>query len=183
MYQQYFSFNYKKLKFDPTKYGEAPLIVGIDPDVDKNGVAIVDGNTGKLIDLLNLCEMNYLEFLSVYHKQINKVVFSAGWLNKKINFHRVKEQTRSVSERQAKDVGLNHQVGITLMRLTYAMYGLPIQQLKPDSAKVKTRAKFEIYTGWKGLSNQETRDAGMLISGMYAKENLKGRDMRLEQEV
>lgn len=177
MHSQYFQYEYTKIEFNPCKYSDMPIIVGIDPDVDKSGIAVVDGNTGKVIDLLNLCEKNYLDFLATYRNQINKVVFSAGWLNKKTNFHRKDGERVGVSEKKALNVGLNHQVGITLMRLTYSTFGLPIQQLQPNSAKIKDRAKFAKFTGWKGKSNQETRDAAILIVGMYAKAHLQNLNM------
>ena len=155
------------MAFDPDKYADMPIIVGIDPDVDKSGVAVVNGRTGELIDLLNLNERNYDVFLLVYHHQIAKCVFSAGWLNKKTNFHNKSGRTVGFKEKVAEGVGRNHQVGYSLIERTKA-YNIKIQELMPNKAK-PTLKEFKAYTKWSGKSNPETRDAGMLVVGMQAK--------------
>lgn len=153
--------------FDPDKYNGFPIIIGIDPDAKKSGIAVVNGITGALIDLHNLNEQECQAFLLVYHYQIAKVVFSAGWLNKKTNFHNKTGRTVGFKEKIAEGVGRNHQVGYSLLACTKA-YELKTQELQPNKAK-PTIEEFKALTKWKGKSNPETRDAGMLVVGMQAK--------------
>lgn len=180
----YFSYEFDIPDFDPYKYAGYPILIGVDPDVTASGIAVVNGDTGKIVELLNLCEAGYLKFLKTYASQINKVIFSAGWLNRKTNFHRklayqdkITQSELGTSEKQAKDVGRNHQIGIALMRLTHVFFGFPIIQSMPKGAK-KDAKTFNRYTGWVGSSNQDQRDAGMVVYGELAKKSLVGFDNR-----
>ncbi|MFU8927768.1 hypothetical protein [Acinetobacter puyangensis] len=135
------------------------LIIGIDPDLEKSGVAIKDKNGLRLmnltfVDLKNLFEQN-MPF-------IKKVVIEAGWQNKKSNFRNI--QSRLVAERTAKNVGENNATGKLIAQLVESM-GIPVVLIKPTRSKLSAD-QFNKVVGWDGRSNQEQRDAAMLILNM-----------------
>ncbi|MCH7309205.1 hypothetical protein MMO38_13850 [Acinetobacter sp. NIPH 1852] len=137
------------------------LIIGIDPDLDKSGVAL-KGSQG-----LALYNLTFVELKNLIEKEyavIKKVVVEAGWLNEKANFHYRPKQTKSAGERIAKNVGENHATGKLITQLIESM-GIPVQLVKPTRSKLSSD-DFKRITGWPQRSNQEQRDAAMLIWGM-----------------
>lgn len=137
------------------------IIIGIDPDLDKSGVAI------KWLDALSLNNLTFVELKELIEREqpvIKKVVVEAGWLNQKSNFHKHPKQSKEAGERIAKNVGENHAVGKLIVQLIESM-GIPVQQLKPTRSKLSSK-DFNRITGWSKQSNQEQRDAAMLVWGM-----------------
>lgn len=136
------------------------MIIGIDPDLKKSGVAILG-------DSLELKTMTFAETVELFRSQqdkIKKVVIEAGWENTKSNFHNCYGQRKSVGERIAKNVGENHATGKLIAEMAEDC-GLTVVLVKPTSKK-KTAEEFKRITGYIGRTNQEVRDAGMLIWGM-----------------
>ncbi len=136
------------------------MIIGIDPDLEKSGVAIL----GDSLELKNLTFAETLELFKSHQDQIKKVVIESGWENKKSNFHHRIGQRKSVGERIAKNVGENHATGKLLVEMA-KYYGLVVHLVKPSRSKVKAE-DFNRLTGWQGRTNQEQRDAALLIFGM-----------------
>ncbi|RLL29043.1 hypothetical protein D9K80_17300 [Acinetobacter cumulans] len=136
------------------------LIIGIDPDLTKSGVAILG-------DSLELKTMTFAETVDLFRSrqnQIRKVVIEAGWLNVKSNLHGRYGQSKSAGERIAKNVGENHATGKLLVEMAKS-FKLNVIEVRPTRAK-KNAEEFRRITGYAGRTNQEVRDAGMLIFGM-----------------
>lgn len=138
------------------------IIIGIDPDLEKSGVAIL----GQSLELKNLTFSETVELFRTHQDEIKKVVIEAGWKNKKSNVHGCVGQSKIVGERIAKNVGENHATGKLLVEMARSL-GLPVVEVKPTRKKLKAE-DFNRITGWQGRTNQEQRDAGMLIWGMKA---------------
>lgn len=137
------------------------LIIGIDPDLIKSGVAILkDGS----LRLDNMRFYDLTQYFEVNKDQIEKVIIEAGWLNKKSNVHGYYGQSKSAGERIAKNVGENHATGKLLVEMAKSL-NLSVIEVRPTCAK-KNSEEFNRITGWVGRSNQEQRDAAMLIFGM-----------------
>ena len=137
------------------------LIIGIDPDLEKSGVAVLkDGS----LRLDNMRFYNLTQYLKVNKDQIKKVVIEAGWMNKKSNLHSRIGQSKRAGERIAKNVGENHATGKLLVEMAESL-GLAVVLVRPTKTK-KNSEEFNRITGWQGRTNQEQRDAGMLIWGM-----------------
>lgn len=135
------------------------MIIGIDPDLAKSGVAI-------LSDSLELKTMTFAETVDLFRSQqdqIKKVVIEAGWLNVKSNMHGRYGQSKSAGERIAKNVGENHATGKLLVEMAKS-FRLNVIEVRPTRAK-KNAEEFRRITGYVGRTNQEVRDAGMLIWG------------------
>ncbi|MGL3036255.1 hypothetical protein [Acinetobacter baumannii] len=146
-----------------TTFKEAQIIIGIDPDLEKSGVAIL----GNDLQLKNLTFPETVELFRNEQDSIKKVVIEAGWENKKANFRVDGGHSRQVNEQIARRVGMNHATGILLAEIAQAL-GLAVLLVKPTKSKLNAD-EFNKITGWQGRTNQEQRDAGMLIWGMSRK--------------
>ena len=131
-------------------------IIGIDPDSDKSGFAVLIGDkltveTVGFFDLLDrlVCMNPYL------------VVIEAGWLIKTANWHFAKN--KAIAGKIGHDVGRNHQAGIYIAEFCERR-GFKSQLVKPNRSKVDA-VTFERLTGI-SKSNQEERDAAILILGL-----------------
>ena len=148
----------------------ASLVIGIDPDVDKSGFAIWDKASRKFVDLEAHEFYDLLDRLSELKATIDHVRVEAGWLNKKSNFHPMQGAFRR--ERAAKNVGENQQIGKLIARYCERQ-NIQFQLVKPlrkekgkNGLPEKMGAEqFNRLTGWRGQSNQEKRDAGLLVFG------------------
>jgi hypothetical protein len=94
----------------------------------------------------------------------SRIYIEAGWLNKKSNYHPA--QGPKVREAIARNVGENHAVGKLLVE--YCEHeGVEFEAVKPYASKIDSKT-FKRISGWQGRTNQEKRDAAMLVI------NLKG---------
>lgn len=151
------------------------IIVGIDPDIEKSGIAIYYKAQRQMekytLSFPDLVEKLY-DLSCLPHNVL--VVVEAGWLVSKSNFHG-KQGKRA--ERIAKDVGSNHQTG----RHTVEMckhFGLEVIEQKPFDKTWKgpdrkiTHEEINYILESNKLAsfkqtNQEVRDA-LLICINYA---------------
>jgi hypothetical protein len=135
------------------------LYIGIDPDTEKNGVAYWYTETKKL-ELENLTFFELFDALKnlKIRNQIT-VIIDAGWLNK-TNFH-VLGTNKRVNGKIGERVGANHETGKKIAEMCVYL-GIEFRLNKPNYKKVdkETFAKLTRYTG---RTNQDTRDAGMLV--------------------
>lgn len=139
------------------------MIVGIDPDLDKSGVALL-GDNG--LQLINLTFFDLCSVLEIERKKIKKVYVEAGWLNKKSNFHNIDKnmpiyKRLAICEKVAKNVGENHATGKLIVEMAKGI-GLEVVLVKPTSKKLDQN-QFKKITGYGKRTNQEQRDAAMLI--------------------
>ena len=138
--------------------------LGIDPDVTKSGVAFYESKTNKL-ELANLSFFQLFDYLNFVKeaKQENqtlKVIIEAGWLNKS-NWHAVKGGNSSINAQIGQRTGANHEVGKKIAEMCNYL-GLTYELVKPTKSKVNAEF-FKKVTGVIGRTNQEQRDAGMLV--------------------
>lgn len=137
------------------------IIIGIDPDLDKSGVAVAVGGVISKLWCLSLPEL--YDFFSESRDDIKKVYLEAGWLNKKSSWHASKN--KSTAEKVAYRVGQNHAVGLKIedalnhLRIDYEL-------VRPTQSK-RNHDEFCALTKWdkRILTNPEKRDAAMLIVG------------------
>lgn len=139
------------------------MIVGIDPDLEKSGVALL-GDNG--LQLMNLTFFDLCGILEIERKKIKKVYVEAGWLNKKSNFHNIDKdmpiyKRLAICEKVAKNVGENHATGKLIAEMAEGI-GLDVVLVKPTSKKLD-KDQFRKVTGYGKRTNQEQRDAAMLI--------------------
>lgn len=138
------------------------MIVGIDPDIKKSGIAIINNNE---LQITNLSFFELFDFLRENRPEL--IILEAGWLNKKSNWHKgfykngkFVSNSGFVNEKISNKTGGNHETGRKIQEM-FVYLGLNFELKKPDSKKVDTLF-FEKLTGFK-RSNQDNRDATMLI--------------------
>lgn len=136
------------------------FLIGIDPDVDKSGVADYDPET-KEISLMNLTFFEIYEYLESYNVPV-KVFIEAGWLNKS-NWHRIDTGTSSINAKIGQRTGANHEVGKKIAEMCEYLR-IDYELVKPTRSKVNAEM-FKKITKYTKRTNQEQRDAAMLVFG------------------
>lgn len=152
------------------------VIIAIDPDVEKNGVAYLDCDTRKL-ELASLSFPDLLDYLFSLKRQAEitgktyRVLIEAGWLNKS-NWHVSPKDTKAVAAAKGNHTGRNQETGRKIVEMC-EHWNIPHELVKPlskcwkGSDKKITNEELAKFTGIQGRTNQEMRDAA-LISWIYA---------------
>lgn len=139
------------------------LLVSIDPDVSKSGFAVIVTGATEFYELTTLPFFEMLDRIQQLNLNAGgvEVYIEAAWLIAKSNWHGGKSM--GVAAKIGKAVGANHQVG-RLLEEFCIHYQIPYKLIKPSDSK-KDAKYFEQVTKYKLRTNQEMRDAGMLIWG------------------
>lgn len=152
-----------------TKYD---IIVGIDPDVDKSGCAILNTVSRKIgVDALPFPELlNRIGRLASYHHNDVRtcvVVVEASWMIQ-ANWHVNQYDRRNRAAAKGYDVGRNHQVGKLIVEMCKS-YGIPVVEHIPlrkcwsgKDRKITHEELTQFCPVEKNRTNQEMRDAALL---------------------
>lgn len=145
------------------------LIIGIDPDVTKSGVAIL--RPGKVIELTTLSFFELRDFLTREKENIHIVKVEAGHKVKIANFHGSKNSRTAAAI--GRNVGANNGVGRKIVEMC-EHYGLPVKEVKPfkkiwrgkdrkiTHEELQGQLKFRGIRTVVGRTNQEERDAALI---------------------
>lgn len=139
------------------------VIIGIDPDTDKNGVAVKINKNFLLYNFSFFKLYVLLENLKKNAEFINaeiKVYIECGFLNKG-NRHFKEHESMQFNGKISERVGANHETAKKICEMCEYLK-LDYEQVRPTSSKVNSD-KFKEITGYEKRSNQEQRDALMLI--------------------
>lgn len=161
---------------DTNKHHQAPLgtiYIGIDPDTDKNGVAILDVTTRKVVvkqlkfaETINYIRRCFEEYATKQKKQF-KVIIEAGWLNKG-NWHLNRWDNRAASAAKGVDQGRNEQTSRLLGEMMEYfkipfLFKRPLPKCWRGANKKITKEEIEqVMQQPLGRINQEGRDAALL---------------------
>lgn len=151
-------------------------VIGIDPDVDRNGVAVLDCND-KRLEVTTLAFPKLLDYL-LYQKRTSDacgkkllIVIEAGWMNQG-NWHLRYRDNRNVAVAKGVHQGRNEQVSRIIGQMC-EHFGITYEFIKPlrktwqgKDGKI-THDELAYFTGLKGRTNQEGRDAA-LLAWIYA---------------
>jgi len=142
------------------------LIVGIDPDVTKSGVAVKypDGRW----ELSNLTFFELFDYLQFDKANIKEVVVEASWLISH-NWHASKGGSAAINANIGARTGANHETGRKIVEMC-AYLGIPCRERKPlkkiwkgPDGKI-THAEFvKLLNLSLKRTNSEMRDAALLI--------------------
>lgn len=151
-----------------TKYDN---IIAIDPDISKSGVAFLNPSTRQL-EVSNLTfpqVIDYLKSEADKSKSNNLsliVLVEASWLIKG-NWHLSSWERRQRAAAKGYDVGRNHEVGRKIVEIC-KHYGIEVLEHAPlrkcwkgADGKI-THEELAYFTGIKGRTNQDARDAALL---------------------
>lgn len=142
------------------------VFIGIDPDTDQSGFAIWENGELELFNLKFFEILHRLEFMKSccgIRGDRLKVIIEGGWLNTKSNWHNMGQGEARVAK-VAKNTGANHQVGKLFVEMCEAL-GVEYEIRKPQSGKLDAKT-FKKITKYQGRTNQDARDAGMLVYGL-----------------
>lgn len=137
-------------------------VIGIDPDLKKNGFAVYDRLTRKVVQLETLTFYRLVRMMQKNFADVDccEVVIEGGWLHKglykrhgNINVpDRIKDNPvasanyiAGVRERKSKNVGENHAVGKLLVEYLKEE-GYEVTVKRPDKAKW-TADDMKLFTG------------------------------------
>jgi predicted RNase H-related nuclease YkuK (DUF458 family) len=139
------------------------VLIGIDPDVDKSGVAFKLNDEIILMNLKFFRLFDRLKELIELRGNENIVVYvECGYLNAS-NWHKKVNQSASINAKIGERTGANFE---TAKKICEMLEYLQISQHKIKPTKSKVNAKlFAQITGIVKTTNQELRDAYMLIHG------------------
>lgn len=143
------------------------ILIGIDPDVDRCGVAVKNKAQTEFMQIKPLPFFDLLNLLNIHLSEGNKIIayVDAGWLISKSNWH---EAQGKRGEKIAKNVGGCHQVGKLVVEFCRRK-GIEVYEVKPKGSKIGALAfaKYGVFVDGKrpGRINQDCRDAAMLILG------------------
>lgn len=155
------------------------IIIGIDPDSSKDGVAILETKTRKV----TIYETNFghtLALLQKYHTHCLTthtslmIYIEGGWLNKG-NFHLHPRSSLQKAAAIGVDQGRNHQRGMDIEN--WCEYNkLPYLVIKPLA---KTSGRFHLWNGPDGKITQEEIESFM---GKLRTTDALGHIKRINQE-
>lgn len=136
-------------------------LVGIDPDIDKSGVAF---SNGELIELKNLTFFELFEYLKTLGSRTEKlyIYIECGYLNQS-NWHKRADRSSAFNAKVGERTGANFE---TAKKIVEMCEYLKLQHFKIKPTRTKVKASFfKSLTGIQSRTNQEQRDAYMLIHG------------------
>jgi hypothetical protein len=142
---------------------KSKIFIGIDPDTDKNGVAMKVNKEFLLynFDFFSLYELlkNLKENQRFFDSEI-KVYVECGFLNKG-NRHKQVDKSLEFNGKISERVGANHEIAKKICEMCDSL-NLDYEQVRPTRSKINS-IDFKELTGYEKRSNQEQRDALMLI--------------------
>jgi hypothetical protein len=147
-----------KIKINMSK---PKFLIGIDPDVDRSGYAAI---TGDQLTLDNLNFFQLFEKLKYFVECQNKpiVYIECGFLNKS-NWHNKSDRSAAFNSKIGERTGANFETAKKIIEMCEYLQ-ISYVKIKPTARKT-TNDYFKSLTGHKGVTNQEQRDAFMLIFG------------------
>ena len=148
------------------------IIIAIDPDTKKSGVARVDKGDRKVWaeSLAFPALLDYLltmQEIAGLQKADLKVYVEASWLVS-YNWHMRATDTKAISSRKGRDIGAMQQVGKLVLQMCQhygisASEAMPLKKIwKGNDGKI-THEEISQFVKWdRKRSNQEERDALLL---------------------
>lgn len=166
----------KKSHSDMKRLDAVDVVIGIDPDVDKSGVAFLECSTRKL-EIMSLTFPDLLDYLQwvkqkaeTNHQSV-RVIIEAGWLNQS-NWHLTARDTRAAAAAKGNHAGRNHEVGRKIAEMC-DHWRIPYDLVKPLTLRVRG------VNIWKGKDGKITHDELAAFTGIMGRTNQEGRDAAL----
>lgn len=143
------------------------IVIGIDPDVDKSGVAVLRREE-KNIQLSALDFPHLIDYLSAFKNEHKTfvVLIEAGWLNHS-NWHLTPRMTVQKAAQIGNATGRNHETGRKIAEMceyNNISYKLikPLKKVWRGADGKITADEFKRITNYSQRTNQEMRDAGLI---------------------
>lgn len=148
------------------------IIIGIDPDVDKSGVAVIQRSTMQVsVKSVKFSAMTkIIEEIKAQSEELGKsllVVVESSWLISH-NWHTGKKQSVASVAKTGYNVGRNHQVGMMIVEFCRELGLEVIEQIplkkcwKGTNGKISHEEISYFIPGLPNQTNSEERDALLL---------------------
>lgn len=153
------------------------IIIGIDPDVDKSGVAVVED--GKIQSIHNMPLWTLFDFILQYFVDLNQinvqllVVIEAGWIDKSGKEAKNKSY-HGGGKGSSYDVGRNSEIGRQIAKFCHEQK-TPYVLRQPKGYSSLNAAYFKSITKYEGKTNSETRVAAMFALDEWNLINLQSK--------
>jgi len=136
-------------------------LIGIDPDTEKSGTALINGTQ---LELNNLTFFELFDYLQNAKNQFEnlEVYIECGFLNGG-NRHLKYGSSQALNSKIGERIGANHETAKKIIEMCEYLK-ITYHKVKPTRTK-STNDFFKKATGFKGQTNQEQRDAFFLIFG------------------
>lgn len=139
------------------------LIIGIDPDLQASGVAIVVRN--KISELKNMPFPELIEYITALAAD-NEITVKLEDVNAWSSVKHRAGTGPAAMRKISQNVGQVKAVA-TLIKQSLNSKGIEVHLVKPLRGEVKMQAKknsayFNKLTGWTGSSNEDNRDAALI---------------------
>lgn len=135
------------------------ILIGIDPDTEKSGVAIINGG----LQLYNMTFFELYDFLFSFKTENVKVYIECGFLNGG-NRHKVFGGSLALNSKIGERIGANHEIAKKICEMCEYLK-IEFTQVRPTKTKSNS-SYFKMITGYNKRTNQEQRDACLLIWGL-----------------
>ena len=146
------------------------IVIGIDPDVDRSGFAVLDTDSRQYV---NVSALKFPELITALYAARNdyrdrsfRVIVEAGWLNRS-NWHVKYSDSKAVAAAKGNNAGRNEEVGRLIAEMC-RFWQIPHELIKPltkvwrGRERKITAQELQSLTGWTRRTNQEMRDAALL---------------------
>lgn len=168
------------------------IIIGIDPDCDRSGVAVLDTFHASM-ELFSYHFSELMEFLPIWKERAGAkgesllVVVEASWMTR-ANWHGKSGDNRRQASSKGYDVGRNHETGRKIVEMAKEHYGLEVKCRRPlrkcwsgRDGKITHGELMSLLEGSRvtcarKVTNQEERDAALLAL------DASGIPMRMKRE-
>lgn len=136
--------------------------MGIDPDSNKSGVVVWERPEKKFTYMGLLGFFELYDYLMMFSDDLH-IRIEAGWLIPKINWHKP-GSNQFISAKIGSFVGANHETGKKIAEMCDYL-DIPYTLVKPSNKKLSAK-EFNKMVGQSLRTNQEVRDAAMLVYGI-----------------
>lgn len=144
----------------------ADIIIAIDPDVERSGVATLAINERKL-GTFSLTFPELMDAFQLFLPDKTLVVVEAGWLNKP-NWHLTAKDSARIAAAKGNSTGRNHETGRKIVEMA-RHYGLHVEEAKPlrkcwrgRDGKITHEELIQFIPGLPKRTTQDIRDAALL---------------------
>lgn len=142
------------------------IIIAIDPDVERSGVATLAIEERKL-GTFSLTFPELMDALQLFLPDKVLVVVEAGWLNQ-AHWHLTARDTPRLAAAKGNSTGRNHEVGRKIVEMA-KHYGLTVNEVKPlrkcwrgRDGKITHEELAQFIPGLPKRTTQDIRDAALL---------------------
>lgn len=142
--------------------------IGIDPDVEKSGFALLNRETRELtLESLTFPQLLNRLVQAKASGEPTQVVVEAGWLNQG-NWHIRYTDNKGQAAKKGYQVGRNHEAGMKIVEVA-KFFGFEVVEQRPlrkcwkgKDGKI-TAEELAAFTGYTKRSNQDARDSALLV--------------------